>query len=182
MPVGDKLVDAELGRYFFALWPDGKTRGQCFELSKHHAPKKARLTVRENLHATLIFLGDQKAAALPVIKQSAALVQAGAFQLILDHMEVWQHSQVLSLCPSEIPKELVLLYQTLKQALDEAGIETEARRYRPHVTLARKLRQKIPIPKIVPIEWQVNEFVLVESIFEKGGVRYQVLDRWLLSS
>lgn len=167
-------------RLFFALWPDGKIREQCLQLAAQQPQAKARPVARENLHATLIFLGDQPAAALPVIRRVASHIQMDAFQLILDHMEIWKRSQVLGLCPSQIPESLTRLHEALKQGLDEAGIVTETRAYRPHVTLARKVKQKIALADIVPIEWSVNTFVLVESVFKKAGVHYQVFDRWLL--
>lgn len=167
-------------RLFFALWPDGATRKTFSQLCKQHTPGKARPVAWGNLHATLIFLGNQKEASLAIIQQAAGLVRADAFQLLLNHMEIWKRSQVLNLCPSRVPEPLTQLHTALKQALDEAGIETEARPYRPHVTLARKLRRKIPLAEIVPIEWSVHEFVLLESVFEKESVRYQLLDRWRL--
>jgi len=167
-------------RLFFALWPDEKTREQLQRLSEHHVPDHARPVKRENLHATLAFLGDQPESILPELNQAAIQSQAGACELILDHLEVWKRSQILSLCPSQVPDPLTALYGALKQRLGEAGLETETRPYRPHVTLARKVKLRMPLPEIQAIEWWINEFVLVESVIGKQGATYQVLERYPL--
>jgi 2'-5' RNA ligase len=54
--------------------------------------------------------------------------------------------------------------------------------FRPHVTLARDVPRMRSIETIRPIEWRVDDFVLVESNMTKTGSEYSVLERWPLRS
>ena len=56
----------------------------------------------------------------------------------------------------------------------------DERPYRPHVTLARKVRAAYEEVEFEPISWDVREFGLVESTSTVEGVKYQVKLRWPL--
>ncbi|MGB5741682.1 MAG: RNA 2',3'-cyclic phosphodiesterase, partial [Sedimenticolaceae bacterium] len=64
--------------------------------------------------------------------------------------------------------------------LRELGFETEQRRYRPHVTLARKVRRRFEWQPLSPVDWSVAELALVES---RPGTapHYQPIGRWSLA-
>ena len=58
----------------------------------------------------------------------------------------------------------------------------ETREYRAHITLARKVKRGPRQPQPVQtISWKVDRFVLVESVPEPRGVRYEVLRSWTLT-
>ena len=61
----------------------------------------------------------------------------------------------------------------LVSALESCGFEPEQRPYRPHVTLARKVRGR-PETGSALMEWFCDDFCLVES----AGGKYSVLRRW----
>jgi 2'-5' RNA ligase len=69
----------------------------------------------------------------------------------------------------------------LNAGITECGFAPDSREYRAHVTLARKVHSgpRAPLP-IDPIAWQVERFCLVESLTDRFGVRYQVLQSWEL--
>ena len=78
-----------------------------------------------------------------------------------------------------VPDALTEIYGRLGEGLVAQGFEVETRRYRPHVTLARKVRQPTASTELTPIDWQVRELALVES--RSGAVpMYQPLARWAL--
>jgi 2'-5' RNA ligase len=71
----------------------------------------------------------------------------------------------------------------LQQGLLGCGFEPERRRYKPHVTLHRKVRHAEAGPLEQPIAWQAREFALAAS---EGGApgqsRYRILHRWPLGT
>ena len=79
-----------------------------------------------------------------------------------------------------MPDELPRLHARIETGLNALGIETEARTYKPHVTLARKVRKPPAVTELAPVDWPVRELVLVES---RAGAApmYQPLARWVLN-
>ncbi|TNG02963.1 MAG: RNA 2',3'-cyclic phosphodiesterase [Gammaproteobacteria bacterium] len=170
-------------RVFFALWPDDGVRKHLDAIAQSNRPEKSRPIRRGNLHATLNFLGNLPEERIPDLLEAASGVRGRHCVLELTKLEVWRRSAVLALCPDTVPDVLVQLHAKLDHRLIEAGFETESRKYRPHVTLARKARVKMdPVYLDTPLKWVVDEFVLVESVSISDGVRYDVLERWELGS
>jgi len=54
--------------------------------------------------------------------------------------------------------------------------------FSPHVTLARRVQQRVNEPLRPSICWSANEFALIVSDNVSGGVRYRVVQRWPLSA
>jgi 2'-5' RNA ligase len=75
-----------------------------------------------------------------------------------------------------LPSTLAVLHHALGQRLESAGFATEARPYRPHVTLARRGVGAVADGPDPPITWQASSYALVES----AGGRYTVLQEQLL--
>ena len=74
-----------------------------------------------------------------------------------------------------MPTELEELVGVLKSRLLDAGIETDDRRYRPHITVVRNARpfETQHLAQAAITEWA--GFELVESVREPGGVAYHPL-------
>ena len=68
----------------------------------------------------------------------------------------------------------------MADVLLECDYQSEKRVYAPHVTLMRKLTKPGDFSEIDHIAWQVNEFVLVESVPVDGGVKYEVIENYPL--
>jgi 2'-5' RNA ligase len=166
-------------RLFFALWPDAQIRQELAHIAADYRPAKSRAIPISNLHATLIFLGKQKEESVTVIQDAASRVHGKAFTLILQQLQVWRRPQVLSLCPEDMPEELQVVHSQLRDELLNIGVAVEERRYRPHVTLARKVRHNIAVSSLpAPVVWPVAGFSLIESVPVEGGVQYQELETW----
>ena len=69
----------------------------------------------------------------------------------------------------------------LSEKLKEAQFTLDDRNYLPHVTLIRNANCQQVMPKFDAFQWEVNEFVLVESVRSDKGAKYEVIDRWPLS-
>jgi 2'-5' RNA ligase len=166
-------------RLFFALWPDSGLREQLMRAARPIVElTPGRLQQPQQWHVTLVFLGAVPATRLPVAQQAAAAVRAEPFELTLDTVEYWRRAGVVCLTARQTPPALERLVATLRGELDERGFATEQRTYRPHLTLARRVRPLRDLPAPDPLTWPATEFVLVESTSGAHGSVYTVLAEW----
>ncbi len=140
---------------------------------------------RENIHVTLVFLGDLEEemikAAERVLKQSCSgfgefelsLSGAGIFKNLKDPRVIW--------AGIENPDRLTELNNLISNGLKNTGFKIEERQFRPHVTIGRiksikntdNLRSAIEryqgtfLQKV-----HVSEVILYESILKPGGPVY----------
>ncbi|MGH8475547.1 MAG: RNA 2',3'-cyclic phosphodiesterase [Methylococcales bacterium] len=155
-------------RLFFALWPSGNVRKRMEMARKIHLPDSGRWTKSENLHATLVFLGNVATQRIPLIEQAVSQIQAMPFEVRLDVIRPAPTSMAW-LVPSVVPTEWLELVCALQSRLLALDFEIEQRDYRAHVTLIRKLAKHFEARLIDPVYWQVNSFSLVESRQSRGS-------------
>jgi len=169
-------------RLFFALWPDAAVRRQ-FAVVQRQLPKNAgRAVPVDNLHITLYFLGQQSEEAMACVREAAHSVRTPFFELELNTFGYFRKAGVFWLGCRETPGALTVLYRSLGEALAPCDYKAETRPYSPHITLLRKNRSPIvPFPE-ASICWQVEDFVLIESVSTPEGVRYEVLERYPLKN
>ena len=137
------------------------------------------LGIQFHLHLTLHFLGQVDGTLLGPLRDLGAAQAARRFTLVLDRIGHWRRPQILWAGSSSVPGELPQLHERLGAGLNALGIETEARGFKPHVTLARKVREPPPVQPLSPLAWPVGELVLVES--RPGSLpSYHPLGRWAL--
>ena len=171
-------------RLFFALWPDDEVRLKIannldrFNLNQN----KSRLVTNSNLHLTLHFVGNTSIAEMECLDAQARLVNSRPFDLILDYSGFFKKPKVLWLGCQQAPRALYNLHQNLGQKIAQCAFEPEMRAYAPHVTVARKIIEAPESIAFDPVHWQVNRFVLAESISISGGVRYEVVESYPLVS
>ena len=184
-------------RLFFAFWPDEATRE-----AMHHAARKAvrhsggRPVPASNLHVTVAFLGSVAESLRPEVERIGASVAAdglgaggeagpgpdGALlallELAFDGVEVWPKPQVLVATCSAPPVAAAVLAARLWQTLRPVHIRPAVRPYKPHVTLARKVRRAAPGLALKPVSWPVRALTLVESVTDPAGARYEPIASW----
>lgn len=91
-------------------------------------------------------------------------------------------ARVAWLAPVETPPALLqLVAQRRRRSAARDAPEDHGPRYQPHATIARKVRRAPPVAGAIRLRWQVHDFVLVRSVTDPAGVRYDVLHRWLLA-
>jgi RNA 2',3'-cyclic 3'-phosphodiesterase len=158
-------------RLFLALWPSDATRAALLAHAQAWAwPAAARRTRPERLHLTVHFLGAVDAKLLPALRQELDVGWAGC-ELLLDRPQVWPGG-IAVLEAGMVPPALAALHAGLAARLQAIGLPVEARRYRPHVTLARKAFHAQPAAE--PLRWQAGPgFALVQSL--PGGRGYETL-------
>ncbi len=170
-----------MSRIFFALWPDKETRSSLCTITQQFKDEKFRLVKKSNLHITLEFLGEVSEDVLQQLVEKSNCIQAEPFQIELTRIGWWRKPGVLWIGTQHNPEQLIHLVASIKQIVEQQGLETDKRPYEPHVTIARKVKQ-VQLPKqSFDIRWQVNSFVLVISKPTNSGVEYHVIHEWPLT-
>lgn len=128
----------------------------------------ARRTPAGKLHVTLHFLGDVAPARLAALRTRLA-VDWGGCELVLDREAVWPGG-IAVLEASQVPPALAALHARLGERLQALDLPVETRRWRPHVTFARKATGARPPPGAQPLRWTAGPaYVLVQSVPGNGG-------------
>lgn len=166
-------------RLFFALWPDDAVRDALVQWQKAVLPRGIRPTHRLDLHITLHFLGQVPSARVDELKVLGGSLHLPAFPLLLDQLGVFARARVLWAGASCAPQAMLDLHEDLGEGLRELDFALDTRKFHPHVTLARKVREKPEVETLPPIEWTVRQWALVES--QPGRVPlYRPLATWSL--
>ena len=137
---------------------------------------RANWSRRENLHLTLEFLGEVRDAA-PVV-EAMERVKAHKFSICFTDTGRFRRDGGdifwLGVARTE---PLMLLQAQLHEALRREGLRLERRPYRPHLTLARRLRERgeIGVPAPLPGAIPVKGFSLMQSDRVEGRLRYTQL-------
>ncbi len=169
-------------RLFFALWPDHRLRSRLDRLVHELPAHGGQQHHPDDLHMTLVFLGPVAPEQRACIERGGDEIQIDPFTLYLDRVDYWPRPRILCLGASEASAPLTSLVQSLQSGLVSCGFEPETRPYKPHVTLARKAKQKHIFNLDSPIEWPVSEFVLAGASTGERPPRYQVIKRWSLQN
>jgi RNA 2',3'-cyclic 3'-phosphodiesterase len=165
-------------RLFFALWPPANTARSLAQWAREAQKKTAgKTTPEEKIHLTLAFLGDTdpgKAIA------AAKRVTAQAHRLPIEQARYWRENNIVWVGPRGTPAPLKALFDSLSIELFREEFILERRPFAAHVTLIRKARAGKSLPPLLPLDWPVDEFVLVRSALSPGGSTYEPLERFPL--
>ena len=168
-------------RLFLACWPD-QTLQELLDSLAQRLQKKhgGRKTARENIHLTLIFLGQVQQHREQQLRKQLRTLDVKQFDLELDEAGAFTHCRINWVGPRIIPKGLKDLHQALKHISHDLGFHTEERAYKPHVSLLRKAKTQ-PEHAIEPIPWKVDRYCLIESKLKDNGVQYEILEEFQLA-
>ena len=179
-------TEKQTARVFFAVWPDEKTQdelGRLVEQLQLEVRCGGRKTKVQNIHLTLVFLGEVDTDRVALLRQAADQVRnsgARAFDFSIEEIGYWKHNQIIYLAPRHVPAELSWLVNRLKNGVSAAGFPVEDRAYAPHLTLMRNAHCRT-VPELPhPIIWRAKEWLLVKSEQTSGGSAYAPVGRWSL--
>jgi len=163
-------------RLFLALWPPAEAAAELRAYADAWTwSKSARRTPPDRLHITLHFLGEVAAGEVLPLQHGLEVPWAGC-ELVLDRAQVWPGG-IAVLEATDVPPPLATLHAALGDRLRAHGLAVEARRFRPHVTFARKAQGSRPPEGIVPLRWTAAPaYRLVQSL--PGGRGYVALQRF----
>ena len=164
-------------KLFFALWPSHRQREQLRDaIIPSLSTVEGTAVDRRNWHVTLVFIGD-----FPEERHSRADVSGrhsidpGQIRVRFESLTFWQRPKIACVHTRTVPPELERLVQSLQQALIPFGVDPDPRVYRPHITVARKVRTFPEVRLARPVELTWSEFELVESVSFRGEVQYHPL-------
>ncbi|WP_005035108.1 RNA 2',3'-cyclic phosphodiesterase [Holophaga foetida] len=141
----------------------------------------------QGLHLTLAFLGEQPEDLLPkLLKIGRSAAASPAFELRTAGLGGFPRTAAARILWLGVESEPAMdaLCSRLRKALQDAGAPFDAKPFRPHITLARP---KVPVdltplgPALEPLRMRVDRFVLYQSITDREGPRYEVLEAFPLA-
>lgn len=147
----------------------------------------------ENLHVTLLFLGEVGDRDVPAVCRAVAdgCAARGPFAIAVEKVGCFpsaRRPRVVWVGVGEGAGEVVALHDALEEVLLELGCyRREARQYTPHVTLGRVKREEGPADALGSAlarkaDWQggavdVREVLVMSSELTPQGPVYAVLSR-----
>lgn len=166
-------------RLFFASWPPRETARALGRWASEVGDESGgKLTLPENIHLTLAFLGEadpDKAIA------AGRRVKGRRHELPIDAARYVKRNEMVWVAPEVMPAELASLAADLHASLLREGFVLEDRPFAAHITLIRRARRPRSIPPLPRVTWPVDEFVLVHSRNSAQGSTYEPLERFALA-
>jgi RNA 2',3'-cyclic 3'-phosphodiesterase len=154
-------------RLFVALDLPASARGALHAWAASLEDASLRLIAPENLHVTMLFLGDSEPVALPPIGAAPWLAVARPRRT----------PRFLAVSLEDSSGALAVLQRDVVAA---AGREPETRPFWPHVTVARPRERRArpsrrPLPPPPSLEFAGTALTLYRSHLGRGPARYEAL-------
>lgn len=167
-------------RVFFALWPQAAIQHKLHAIANEYQARcDARVMRTDTLHMTLQFIGNINRSQLPKLISAANKVSAvPPFRLELNTLSFWEHNRIGYATLTASEPALETLAATLQHELAKVGFIADSTKFSPHVTLLRNVEHILAPQNFMPVTWQVNSFVLVESVTVNQKTQYQILQEW----
>ncbi len=161
---------------FFALWPSHRQRDMLRDtIGPALSSVEGTAVDRRNWHLTLVYIGDFPEEKIPGLLSAVDVIDPGEIRLRFDTLTFWQRPKVACMHARTVPPALEQLVRSLQQALIPFGYAPDPRVYRPHITVARKVRTFPETRLARPIDLSWTDFELVESVRLRGEVQYHPL-------
>ena len=160
-------------RLFLGVVPDALQSRQLSEVLPL-IPSPAKAVTVENLHLTLLFLGQSTATQAQSLVGALTQAQLPAFSVQLQQWQLWSGPAVLCLAGEVEDPALAALYQQLLQCAAQSGFTPPHHHLKPHITLARHAKQ-LPLLPPLHLHLKPSTLVLFHSDSTPAGVRYRPL-------
>lgn len=178
------MEGASVMRLFLAILFEEPVKDRLCEAMEliRRSTRTSRLTRRENLHLTLVFLGELREAGK--VREAMEEIRTSPFPLEIRGLGRFQRDGGdLYWAGIEPSLPLQNLYLELKNALASKGIAVEDRPYRPHLTLARQAVEKPETSfytlknRLEPVKTKAAAVSLMKSERIEGRLVYTELCR-----
>lgn len=164
-------------RLFFALLPPPGLQAELGRLAAWCQRRCGGFAVAsENIHLTLLFLGDVAPGQVEAVRRGAAGVRCASFGMSLDRIEYWPGPRLLCAVPSQPLPAATVLAAALREAVRDTVV-VPSRPFVAHVTLLRRLRRLGEV-SMLPLAWPVSEFCLLRAQQLGRDVRYSSIGAW----
>lgn len=165
-------------RLFVAAYPPRSVVERWLALAREVLPPDVRLTEADQVHLTLVFLGEHDERELPEIRESIARSVAGFGPVVLKPVELVMLPERgdprLIAATTTLPHPLAEVQRRLSQrlALDRSRKSV----FLPHLTLARfpgKSIERMAKP-LEAEEFEIAEIRLMRSHLRQGGAVHEL--------
>ncbi|MCL2867332.1 MAG: RNA 2',3'-cyclic phosphodiesterase [Clostridia bacterium] len=146
-----------------------KLAALCEDLKKNS--EHGHFTAFENLHLTLVFLGECNPNQFVQAKTVLDLLPAEPMILSIDRIGCFKRNGTWWAGITE-NETLNTLYENLTEKLFAAGFQLENRPYSPHITLAREVTTGMEPKRIKPFGEAVRCINLMQSARINGKLMY----------
>jgi len=167
-------------RLFIAINFDEATKTRLAALRDELRDKAAngRFSTPENLHLTLVFLGESDERQTAAAKAAMDAVSFGPLAVTIDRVGRFRRDEGdIWWAGVRENKELLNLHADLTNKLTEAGFKLESRKYSPHITLGRKVVTNEPPRDIKPFSETISSIDLMKSEHIRGKLIYTAIHK-----
>ncbi len=177
------MKDIRSMRLFLAVMPGKEARKKLVTQQEEMRSLgyTGNYTARDNLHITMIFLGDATPDRIVDIDHAMNMAcNMESFDASLGEIGFFERSGIIW-TGVESPG-LVLLHNRLSSAISSYGWPGEPKNFSPHITLLRKPNITVmPNIKTSPCPWLCDELVLMQSTRIGGELKYIPVSRCPIS-
>ncbi|MFA5631429.1 MAG: RNA 2',3'-cyclic phosphodiesterase [Porticoccaceae bacterium] len=147
------------------------------QFAQRHRSDEIRWSPEENLHLTLIFLGDQRPEQLQLLIQALNQhLRHPPFTLVMEGLTPFPNSPARILAARvNMSPELAVLHRQVAAVVDELGISRDTKSIKPHITLGRSRRNIFTARRPFHATSQAAALTLFQSENAGDGVRYRAL-------
>ncbi len=147
----------------------------------------------ENFHITMLFLGDVAPDILEDLHSALERLTLAPFSVQIAGLGLFGGARAHNLHARVTPSpELTAMHEKLLRLARISGLTPEARRFKPHVTLAYLKPETFHQPELEAAvardhgfrtdSFDVSELVLYRSHLRSDGAQYDVLERYPFSA
>lgn len=172
-------------RVFFGLEVPAEIKDRLWQVRTEMAG--ARWQSAEQMHLTLLFLGNMDNERLSAVCEAARHISLTAFDLNVTGLGYFgqPHAPRYLWAGVEPKTPVISLHSAIKNQMESLGFTTDSRTFCPHITLARFKPQSDSVECLLAEQsetlfgsFQVDQFVLFETQQESAGSVYTVLERF----
>ena len=174
----------QLKRIFIAIDIPENIKNEIVKVQKQIPSFNGKLTEYENLHLTLKFLGEIDEETIDKIKEKLKEIKFKKFNTEIDEIGFFkkEHGAIIWLRLTNCDD----LQKEVDKKLE--GLFEKEKRFMSHLTIARvksiknknQFFSEIEKIKVLPLNFEVNEFVLKESFLLEKGPSYEDIERYKL--
>ena len=135
---------------------------------------RGNFTIPDNMHITLAFIGE--VADVTEIEEALDEVEFRPFELKLEGFGRFGSLYWAGLAEQPLLEQLV---KNIRRALDDHGIAYDRKKFKAHITVARKVQENNTIRvRITKAGMKVTGFSLMKSERIRGKLKYTEISSW----
>ncbi|MCL2752422.1 MAG: RNA 2',3'-cyclic phosphodiesterase [Firmicutes bacterium] len=163
-------------RLFIAINFNNETRSHLLSLRDELRGKSQRgnFSAPENLHLTLVFIGEVSPKKVDTIKAVMDTVMFSPFAATIDRLGTFSRGTLWWAGLRE-DHPLMNLQREIEHKLALCGFEMDGRKYSPHITLGREVVTDVKPWQIAPFGETVGTVDLMKSERIGGNVTYTAI-------